>query len=54
VGPVDLDRYTLRVGSRLDQVKGDVGAGVGEQPRALAEDDGDDEQVDLVHEVVFE
>jgi hypothetical protein len=53
-GPIDLDRYALRVGSRVDQVKRNVRAGVGEQPRALAEDHGDDEQVDLVEEVVFE
>src|SRR5213595_707017 len=53
-GPVDLDRYALRVGSRVDQVKRNVRAGVGEQPRALAEDDGDDEQVHLVDEVVLE
>src|SRR5437773_12411071 len=53
-GPVDLNRYALRVGSRVDQVKRNVRAGVGEQPRALAEDYGDDEQVDLVDEVVFE
>src|SRR5436190_12954781 len=53
-GPVDLDRYALRVGSRVDQVKRNVRAGVGEQPRALAEDYGDDEQVHLVDEVVIE
>src|SRR5205085_6852772 len=53
-GPVDLDRYALRVGSRVDQVERNVRAGVGEQPRALAEDYGDDEQVDLVDEVVIE
>jgi Integrase core domain len=47
-GPIDLDRYALRVGSRVDQVKRNVRAGVGEQPRALAEDYGDDEQVHLV------
>src|SRR5262249_53064394 len=34
--PVDLDRYALREGSRFDQVKRYVRAGVGEQPRALA------------------
>src|SRR5712691_7163700 len=54
VRPVDLDRYPLRVGSRVDQVKLNVRAGGGEQPRALAEDHGDDEQVDLVDEVVIE
>src|SRR5205823_656009 len=53
-GPVDLDRYALRVGSRVDQVERYVRAGVGEQPRALAEDYGDDEQVDLVDKVVLE
>ena len=52
--PVDLDRYALRVGSRVNQIKRYVRAVVGEQPRALAEDHGDDEQVDLVDEVVFE
>src|SRR5438093_4844289 len=36
-GPVDLDRYALRVGSRVDQLKRNVRAGVGEQPLALAE-----------------
>jgi hypothetical protein len=30
VRPVDLNRYALRVGSRVDQVKRDVRAGVGE------------------------
>src|SRR5205814_4876788 len=54
IGPVDLDRYALRVGSRVDQVKRSVRAGVGEQPRALAEDDGDDEQGHLVDEVMCE
>src|SRR5215218_4884639 len=53
-GPVDLDRYALRVGSRVDQVERDVRAGVGAQPRALAKDYGDDEQGDLVDEVVIE
>ncbi len=30
VGPVDLDRHALRVGSRVDEVERDVRAGVGE------------------------
>src|SRR3954469_5509018 len=47
-GPVDLDRHALRVGSRLDQVKRNVRARVGEQPRALTDDNRDDEQVHLV------
>ena len=45
-GPVDLDRDALRVGPRVDQLKRDVRAGVGEQPRALAEDHGDDDELD--------
>src|SRR5260370_5940101 len=43
--PVDLERYPLRVGSRVDQVKRHVQAGVGEQPRALANDHGGAAQV---------
>src|SRR5262249_24413252 len=35
-GPVDLDRYAFRVGSRFDQVKRYVRAVGREQPRALA------------------
>src|SRR5205823_10820776 len=53
-GSVDLDRHPLRGGSRVDQVKRYVRAGVGEQPRALADDDGEGEQVDLVDEAVVE
>ena len=53
-GPVDLDRYALRVGSRFDQVKRHVRAVGGEQPGALAQDHRDDEQGHLVHEVVLE
>src|SRR5260370_25053254 len=36
-GPVDLDRYPLRGGPPRDQVERPVPAGVGEQPRTLAE-----------------
>src|SRR5713226_7737160 len=46
--PVDLKRYALREGSRFDQVERHVRAGAGEQPRALADDHGADEQGDLV------
>src|SRR3954447_2132755 len=53
-GPVDLDRDALRVRARVDQVERDVRAGVGEQPRALAENHGDDDELDLVDEVVVE
>src|SRR5881394_2885142 len=45
-GPVDLDRYPLRGGPRVDQVERCVRAGVREQPRALADDHGEGEQVD--------
>jgi hypothetical protein len=53
-GPVDLDRHSLGVDSRVDQVKRDVRAGLGEEPRALAEDHGDEEELDLVDEVAVE
>src|SRR4029450_11640322 len=51
-GPVDLDRHPTG-GDRLrsDQLERYVGAGVGEQPRALADDQREGEQVDLVVEV---
>src|SRR6266568_905625 len=52
--PIDLDRYALREGSRFDQVKCHVRAGVGEQPRALTDDHGADEQGDLVDQLVVE
>src|ERR1041385_7529118 len=44
-GPVDLDRHTARGGPRFDQFERCVPAGVGEQPRALADHHGTDEQV---------
>src|SRR5229473_5731678 len=50
--PVDLERYALREGSRFDQVERHVRAGAGEQPRALADDHGADEQGDLVDQLV--
>ena len=53
-GPVDLDRHAARGGSRSDQVERSVPAGVREQPRALADDHGEGEQVHLVDEVVVE
>src|SRR5258708_6641142 len=52
--PVDLERYALREGSRFDQVKRYVRTVVGEQPRALADDHRDDEQIHLVDEVVLD
>src|SRR3989441_7686411 len=53
-GPVDLDRYPLRGGPRVDQDERCVRPGVGEQPRALADDRGADEQGDLVDKLAFE
>jgi hypothetical protein len=53
-GPVGLDRHPAGGGPRSDQLERDVRAGVGEQPRALADDQGVGEQVDLVDEVVGE
>jgi len=52
--PVDLDRYALRAGSRFGQVKRHVRDGGGEQPRALTDDHGADEQGDLVDQLVVE
>src|SRR6266568_73826 len=53
-GPVDLDRHTARGGPRCDQFERPVPAGVREQPRALADDHGEGEQVHLVDQVVVE
>jgi hypothetical protein len=50
-GPVDLDRHPAGGGPRFDQFERSVLAGVGEQPRALADDHGTDEKVELVDEV---
>jgi hypothetical protein len=50
--PVDLDRYPVLGGSRFHQVERCVRAGVGEQPRALADDHRAGEQGHLVDEVV--
>src|SRR6266851_3461638 len=53
-GPVELDRHTARGGPGFDQFERPVPAGVREQPRALADDHGEGEQVDLVDELVLE
>src|SRR5262249_32523606 len=52
--PIDLERYALREGPRFDQVKRHVRAGGGEQPRALADDYRDDEQIHLIDQVVLQ
>src|SRR3712207_1184348 len=53
-GTVDLDRHPAGGGPRFDQLERQVLAGVGEQPRALADDHGVGEQGDLVYQVVVE
>ena len=53
-GPVDQDRHPDRSGPRFDQFERYAPAGVGEQPRALAHDHGEDEQGDLVDRIVVE
>src|SRR5438105_14279038 len=52
--PICLDRYAPGSCPRADQIYGDVWARVGEQPRPLADDDGIDEQVELVDQTVGE
>src|SRR5918998_80730 len=53
-GTVDLDRHPAGGSARLDQLERLVRAGVGEQPRALADDHRIGEQGDLVDQVVAE
>ncbi len=53
-GPIGLARDALREGSRVDEVEREIRAGVGEQPRALADDHRADEQAELVEELVLE
>jgi hypothetical protein len=38
VGPINLESHALREGARVDQVKRDIRATAGEEPRALADD----------------
>src|ERR671914_155716 len=52
--PEDLDRHALRVDARLDQVERKIRAGVREEPRALAENHGNDNQSDLVDQIVLQ
>lgn len=53
-GPEDLDRHPDGCGPGVDQIERDVRAGVREQARALADDHGERQQVDLVDQLVFE
>src|SRR4030081_2785270 len=52
--PISLDGYAPGSGPRVDQIESVVRTGIGEQPCALAEDDGIDDQVELVDQVVGE
>src|SRR5216684_8429698 len=52
--PISLDRYAPGGGPRADQIESGVQTGIGEQPCALAEDDGIDDQVELVDQVLGE
>src|SRR5712692_2715567 len=52
--PISLDGYAPGRGPRVDQIESGVGTGIGKQPCALAEDDGIDDQVELVDQVVGE
>ncbi len=49
-----MERDAFREGARLDQVQCDVWAGVREEPGALTDDHGADEQGHLVNQVVRE
>src|SRR5438067_8906891 len=53
-GPVDLDRHPAGGGPRFDEFERTVPAGVGEQPRALADDDREGEEGHLVDKLVVE
>ena len=52
--PIGLDGDAPGRGPRGDQFERDVRTGIGEQPCALADDDGIGEQVELVDQVVGE
>src|SRR4030081_3255771 len=52
--PISLDGYAPGCGLRADQIESGVRTGIGEQPCALAEHDGIDDQVELVDQVVGE
>src|SRR5216683_2412395 len=52
--PISLDGYAPGSGPRVDQIESGVRTGIGEQPCALAEDDGIDDQVELIDQIVGE
>src|SRR5690606_39816101 len=54
VGTIGLGRDAVREGLRVDQFESGVRAVLGEEPRALADDHGVDEEDDLVDQAVVE
>src|ERR1700736_6548005 len=52
--PISLDGDAPGSGPRVDQIESGIRTGIGEQPCALAKDDGIDDQVELVDQVVGE
>jgi hypothetical protein len=52
--PISLNRYALGGSTRVDQIERAVRTGVREQPRALADDHGIDDKVELVDQVIGE
>src|ERR1700730_12815438 len=52
--PISLEGYAPGSGPRVDQAESRVRTGIGEHTCALAEDDGVDDQVELVDQVVGE
>src|SRR5437588_11903179 len=52
--PISLDRYAPGGRTRVDQIERAVRTGIREQPRALADDHGIDDKVELVDQVIGE
>ena len=52
--PVSLNGYAAGGSTRADQIERAVRAGIWEQPRALADDQGIDEDVELIDQVIGE
>src|SRR5437870_4094497 len=49
--PISLNRYAPRGRTRVDQIERAVRTGIREEPRALADDHGIDDEVELVDQV---
>src|SRR5437870_8945317 len=52
--PISLNRYAPRGRTRVDQIERAVRTGIREEPRALADDHGIDDEVELVDQVIGE